>query len=467
MSEARSESAGAVGRPRILLVDDEAPILAALRRELRRSSCEVDTCSSPLEALAAARERTYALVISDNIMPEMSGLDLFSRLQAEQSGTRRVLLTGRTHLERAVEAFNQGRIHRFVHKPWEREALLALVEEEVAHYTGDRAERDRQRALADAARQRTSQLRNALRELKQARTQVSLMSEGAGAARSLLSPRLKRLSVLVVDEFAPVRSLLAGILRKAGIPGVHEASGGAAALSHLLGAPPVDVVLSEWAMEGMDGLELFRHLREGGSPSAGAAFVLVTTRENRQAVETALQAGVDGYVIKPFPLKTLLGQLDSVAAARGQPDHLEDRIREVKDLAFLVGNADLDSRFHIQQVLAASGVRNVVMADTGPKALRILQERPVDMMIYDCNLRDPYWCDLDDALRLLEPSVEPPPLVLTSVTPMPHEAEEARAAGVTTFVPGAVERRHLFQAVHRAWSLSRLFQQAGDPDEAP
>ncbi|MBT9598763.1 MAG: response regulator [Vitreoscilla sp.] len=112
---------------RIMLVDDESGVLAALSRLLRHSplsiagqACrpQVEAFTSAREALARAAERAYDLVISDYRMPEMDGVALLNRMREMQPGCARVILSGYTDLNGLISAINDARIDRFVAKPW-------------------------------------------------------------------------------------------------------------------------------------------------------------------------------------------------------------------------------------------------------------------------------------------------------------------------------------------------------------
>ena len=102
-------------------------------------------------------------------------------------------------------------------------------------------------------------------------------------------------------------------------------------------------------------------------------------------------------------------------------------------------------------MLVSSGIKNVVMADSGQRVLRLIQSMRVDVLIYDCNILDPYWLHLRESLDELESPVNKPGLVVTSGSPLKREFEDVNSAGLTTFLPGEVERRVLFQVILKAY----------------
>jgi response regulator RpfG family c-di-GMP phosphodiesterase len=449
MNEPTVSGGGEAPRPRILLVDDEPNITTALQRELRAEPFALMAVNDARAALQAASEQEFDLIVSDNLMPEMTGLEFFSNLKVFHPHTRRVLLTGHTDLNRAVQAFNDGDIHRYVAKPWNREELLNIIRQELKIHREQKEEASSREQLQKAAEQRTSQLQEVFIELKQAKTQLALYEEGAALRGLHLSPRMRKLAVLVVDEHDGVREILVSTLKKTGIENVVGAASGARALNHLQASAQVDIILSEWKMVEMDGLTLFKAVRASNFQSANAPFILVTTRENRQAVEHAIQSGVNGYLIKPFHLKTLLDQIEG-QLPKGELENLEERIRELRSLSYVVVNADLDSRSHLQNLLSASGAQNVAIAATGNKALRTIEEKMPDVLIYDCNIRDPYWIEMWERLRQAKAPGGRPAFVVTSVTPIQKEYEEVNRAGIGAFLPGQIHRRKLFQMVLKA-----------------
>lgn len=111
----------------VLCVDDERPVLDAIRRLLRGEPYELLTTDDPGEALRLLQERAIAVIVVDQRMPGMSGVELLERARTLSPGTARVLLTGYADLEAMVQAINRGRVISYVHKPWEDEALKRTI----------------------------------------------------------------------------------------------------------------------------------------------------------------------------------------------------------------------------------------------------------------------------------------------------------------------------------------------------
>lgn len=116
-----------VSSPTILIVDDEPVVLTALQQTLERERFHVVACASPTKALALVAERDFAVIISDQKMPEMLGLDFLIESRRIRPNASRILITAVLSLPTIVDAINKGEIFRFVAKPWLREELIATV----------------------------------------------------------------------------------------------------------------------------------------------------------------------------------------------------------------------------------------------------------------------------------------------------------------------------------------------------
>jgi response regulator RpfG family c-di-GMP phosphodiesterase len=116
---------------RILVVDDEEVVLSALRETLRRHNYDVVATSDPAAALAALRDGAFAVVIADQRMPFMSGLELLDQARQIQPQATRILMAGVVSLDIVIDAINKGEIYRFIVKPWLREELLVTIKNAV------------------------------------------------------------------------------------------------------------------------------------------------------------------------------------------------------------------------------------------------------------------------------------------------------------------------------------------------
>jgi EAL domain-containing protein (putative c-di-GMP-specific phosphodiesterase class I)/FixJ family two-component response regulator len=114
---------------KLLLLDDEANILSALKRLFRRDGYEVHATTDPAEAFRILAEHRIGVVISDQRMPIMSGAEFLRQVKRLHPDTIRIVLSGYTDLQSVMEAINEGAIYRFMTKPWEDDALRTAIRE--------------------------------------------------------------------------------------------------------------------------------------------------------------------------------------------------------------------------------------------------------------------------------------------------------------------------------------------------
>ncbi len=176
-------------RATVLFVDDEERILRSLRM-LFRGRYEVLTTTSGHEALKLVRERRVHVVVSDQRMPLMLGVDLLRQVREISPVTMRLLLTGYSDLTAIVASVNESEIFRFIEKPWQAPYLLDVVEQAVRIAT-------QEMAIADTA--------------TQAAAQIAVMPDVRAAAAAIPVPHAVH-KALVIDEeeatFRLVRELL-------------------------------------------------------------------------------------------------------------------------------------------------------------------------------------------------------------------------------------------------------------------
>lgn len=114
----------------LLCIDDEIHNLEALERLLRKTY-NVVLAESGAEALEKMKDTTFSLIISDQKMPSMTGVEFFKEAIKLQPKAIRILLTGYTDLESVISAINQGQIYRYITKPWDPEELLGIVQQAI------------------------------------------------------------------------------------------------------------------------------------------------------------------------------------------------------------------------------------------------------------------------------------------------------------------------------------------------
>ncbi|MFW5731545.1 MAG: response regulator [Desulfonatronovibrionaceae bacterium] len=127
---------------KVLFVDDDQNILQGFKRILRKQF-QVDTASGPVEGMRAINEKgPYAVVVADLRMPEMSGIELLSRVRSLFPDTVRIMLTGQGDLDSAVKAINAGNVFRFLTKPCYPANLEKALKDGIEQYRLITAEKE-------------------------------------------------------------------------------------------------------------------------------------------------------------------------------------------------------------------------------------------------------------------------------------------------------------------------------------
>jgi len=120
----------------------------------------------------------------------------------------------------------------------------------------------------------------------------------------------KNMNILIVDDFSTMRRIVKNLLNDLGFNRTSEAEDGNSALAHLR-ANSCDLVVTDWNMPGMTGIELLRGIR-ADPKLAHLPVLMVTAEAKREQIIEAAQSGVNGYVIKPFTAATLNEKLTKI-----------------------------------------------------------------------------------------------------------------------------------------------------------
>jgi putative nucleotidyltransferase with HDIG domain len=230
----------------VLFVDDEGNILKAVQRLLRNEPWQVLTASGGSEALEILEQTPAQVVVSDQRMPEMSGVDLLQAIRERRPNVVRMMLTGYTEMNVAVEAINRGEIFRLITKPWNDEELKATLRQAFDHF--DLKEeikrlnqvtreqnlklQDMNRNLEQKVRDRTKQLAEKHQELRVAYIQtIRALAEAVDAKDPHTYGHSERVGVyaskmareLGLPKELIERVYIAGLLHDVGKIGVRDA----------------------------------------------------------------------------------------------------------------------------------------------------------------------------------------------------------------------------------------------------
>ncbi len=117
-----------------MIVDDEEKILKCIERMMIHTDLRILTARNAEEALDLIRNEDISVILSDNMMPGMKGIDLLSTAKSHAPDTIRILMTGQADLPTAIDAINKGEVFRFVTKPWDNEELEQTIQEGIERH---------------------------------------------------------------------------------------------------------------------------------------------------------------------------------------------------------------------------------------------------------------------------------------------------------------------------------------------
>ncbi len=121
----------------------------------------------------------------------------------------------------------------------------------------------------------------------------------------------KTMRVLVVDDYNTMRRIIGNLLKQLGFENIDEAADGTEALKVLEESGPHGLIISDWNMEPMTGLELLKEVR-AHAQFKKTPFIMVTAESKSENVIAAKEAGVSNYIVKPFNAGTLKSKMMSV-----------------------------------------------------------------------------------------------------------------------------------------------------------
>ena len=125
----------------------------------------------------------------------------------------------------------------------------------------------------------------------------------------------KNIKILVVDDFSTMRRIIKNLLRDLGFNNTAEADDGLTALP-MLQSGGFDLLITDWNMPGMQGIDLLKAVRADPKLSA-MPVLMVTAEQKKEQIIEAAKAGVNGYIVKPFTAATLKEKLDKIFERMG------------------------------------------------------------------------------------------------------------------------------------------------------
>ncbi len=220
---------------RVLIVDDDESVLALLRATLCREGYNVTAVSEPRRAVALLKEQEFGLLLSDQQMPEMTGLELLAQARRIRPDTTRVLITGVPSLEVVVQSINKGEIYRFIVKPWLREELLATVQNGLQRYQMQCQGRQLQEATEAVNRALAQEVERSQRQNQELESLNSTLRGNTDRSVQLCVRTLEAFYPVLGNQANRVRELCRAMADVLQMPPALRQSLEAAALLHDLG----------------------------------------------------------------------------------------------------------------------------------------------------------------------------------------------------------------------------------------
>jgi len=124
-------------------------------------------------------------------------------------------------------------------------------------------------------------------------------------------------NVLVAEDNPNLRKVIVNIVRKIGYKNVVEADDGIKAWTEIERGT-IGLVLTDWSMPGMNGLELLKKVRGAKDPIKNLPILMITAADTKDSILTAGKEGVDAYIIKPFSVKTIMDKIQEAVDHRAK-----------------------------------------------------------------------------------------------------------------------------------------------------
>jgi PAS domain S-box-containing protein len=299
---------------------------------------------------------------------------------------------------------------------------------------------------------------------------------GSGEAKcKQLIPDIAGIRVLVVDDNAQAREMLADSLKALALR-VESASSGEDAIRELAAAEEHDryqLVMMDWRMPGMDGLEASRIIKAGNRFKHIPKIVMVTAFGRGEIRAHAEEMGIDGYLLKPVTPSTLYDTLLELFGAAGN----EADIRQITRAAATTHDAtgirillveDNEVNQQVATELLESAGASVTIANNGGEAVRILTESeqlpPFDVVFMDLQMPE---MDGFTATRLLRAhqQLQGLPIIAMTAHALVEERQRCLDAGMNDHVSKPIDPDALFVTLTR-WAKPRQVQAAGAEDRA-
>jgi CheY-like chemotaxis protein/HPt (histidine-containing phosphotransfer) domain-containing protein len=284
---------------------------------------------------------------------------------------------------------------------------------------------------------------------------TAVFGKQQGVVSRLLSEQtspLSALKVLVVDDNSSAREILSSMLNSFGLQ-VEQSDNGQSALEKIQQASetePYQLVLMDWKMPGMDGIETTRILQSDSHMSEVPTVIMVTAYGREEAGEAAADVNISGFLTKPITLSSIH---DGIMAAMGhevvkdtrsgnRQEECEDAISHLRGAKILLVEDNELNQELAQELLLNNGLL-VEVANDGQQALELLDKKDFDGVLMDCQMPVMDGYKATQKLRLQQRFKDLPVLAMTA-NAMAGDREKVLEAGMNDHIAKPINVRDMF-----------------------
>jgi CheY-like chemotaxis protein/HPt (histidine-containing phosphotransfer) domain-containing protein len=266
---------------------------------------------------------------------------------------------------------------------------------------------------------------------------------------------LDRLRVLVVDDVASSREILNSMLSSFSFRATCVDSGEAAltALQEASEDDPYRLVLMDWQMPGLDGIEASRRIKGLEKLQETPTIIMVTAYGREEVVSEAEEAGLSGFLVKPFTPSSLLDTIIGVfgdkggfrRGGRGEDAWKIDKIEGIHGACVLLVEDNKINQQVAQELLSQAGLV-VTVAENGREAVSNVEQKPFDAVLMDLQMPEMDGYEATRAIRG-NPAFAELPIIAMTANAMAGDREECIAAGMNDHVAKPIDPKELFKAL--------------------
>jgi two-component system sensor histidine kinase/response regulator len=274
------------------------------------------------------------------------------------------------------------------------------------------------------------------------------------APRKLAAPRLNALKVLIVDDNAHARDILEGLLKAVGTV-AHQVASGVDAIAAVKLADrerPFDLILLDWRMPGMDGIEVARHIKGDKSLRVQPALVIVTAFGREEVNLEAAKAGVERVLLKPVTSSTLLDTLvELFLPERSKVDQLENRSAsyDLSGLRILLAEDNKINQQIAVELLQSVGAE-VEIANNGNEAVQKLlakgDDPHIDVVLMDLQMPEVDGYQATAQIKTI-PHLATLPIIALTAHALSDERDRCIAAGMRGHISKPIDPDLLYSTL--------------------